>query len=273
MLTKVYHDAAEALRSATALVIGAGAGMGVDSGLPDFRGTEGFWRAYPPFRGKRFDEMSRPVWFQTDPHLAWGFFGHRLQLYRSAIPHDGFQILRKWAERIPSFVVTSNVDGQFQKAGFSESNLFEFHGSIHCLQCAQPCGNDLWPAADLELDIDMATIRTTSDLPRCPRCEGIARPNILMFSDRQWIDERSEAQLRRWRAWLRNVDSSRMVAIELGAGLAVPTVRIECESLGGTLIRLNPRDSSVPAHGISLPVGALEGLRGIDQQVTRESRC
>ena len=49
-----------------ALLIGAGAGMGVDSGLPDFRGPEGFWRAYPAFRGRRFEEMSNPVWFDRD---------------------------------------------------------------------------------------------------------------------------------------------------------------------------------------------------------------
>ncbi len=76
--------AADAIRGASALLIGAGAGMGVDSGLPDFRGNEGFWKAYPPFRGRQFAEMSTPHWFRTDPALAWGFFGHRLNLYREA---------------------------------------------------------------------------------------------------------------------------------------------------------------------------------------------
>src|SRR2546421_8973787 len=69
--------AAEAIAAADALLIGAGAGMGVDSGLPDFRGPEGFWRAYPLFRarGLRFEQMSNPVWFRQDPTQAWGFFG------------------------------------------------------------------------------------------------------------------------------------------------------------------------------------------------------
>ncbi len=66
-----YLQAAEAIRAADALLIGAGAGMGVDSGLPDFRGPEGFWRAYPAFRGRRFEEISNPVWFQRDPEQAW----------------------------------------------------------------------------------------------------------------------------------------------------------------------------------------------------------
>src|SRR5688572_32510360 len=59
--------ASEAVRSADALLIGAGAGMGVDSGLPDFRGDEGFWKAYPPFRGRSFAEISTPSWFHRDP--------------------------------------------------------------------------------------------------------------------------------------------------------------------------------------------------------------
>ena len=61
--------AAAALREADALLVCAGAGMGVDSGLPDFRGTEGFWRAYPVIAklGLSFEEMANPAWFQTDP--------------------------------------------------------------------------------------------------------------------------------------------------------------------------------------------------------------
>jgi NAD-dependent SIR2 family protein deacetylase len=45
--------------------------MSVDSGLPDFRGDEGFWNAYPPFRGRRFAELSNPYWFRADPEQAW----------------------------------------------------------------------------------------------------------------------------------------------------------------------------------------------------------
>ena len=58
--------------------------MGVDSGLPDFRGTQGFWRAYPLYAklGLDFASMANPRWFTTDPAFAWGFYGHRLELYR-----------------------------------------------------------------------------------------------------------------------------------------------------------------------------------------------
>src|SRR5215475_14880298 len=114
------RDAADAVRAADALLIGAGAGMGVDSGLPDFRGNEGFWKAYPPFKGRPFESMSNPQWFVSDPELAWGFMGHRMHLYRDTTPHAGFQMLRRWGEKKPLgyFIYTSNVDGQFQKSGF-----------------------------------------------------------------------------------------------------------------------------------------------------------
>ncbi|MBL9109369.1 MAG: NAD-dependent protein deacetylase, partial [Myxococcales bacterium] len=92
--------------------------MGVDSGLPDFRGDEGFWRAYPAYGhlGLSFVDLANPRWFSTDPDLAWGFYGHRLALYRRTVPHSGFARLREIASRLRhgAFVLTSNVDGQFQ---------------------------------------------------------------------------------------------------------------------------------------------------------------
>jgi len=270
-LNEQYQLAAEALISADALLIGAGAGIGVDSGLPDFRGPEGFWKAYPPFHGRRFREISTPHWFQTDPQLAWGFFGHRLNLYRDAIPHEGFQILQRWSKRFSrgSFVFTSNVDGQFQKAGFSSDLIVECHGSIHHLQCSRPCQNDIWPVGELRLEIDLQTIKTTSPLPSCPQCGGVARPNILMFGDSYWVEDRTARQWKKWQTWLRVANAGRLVTIELGAGLAVPTVRIECELQPGTLIRVNPSEAEVEPGGISVPAGALTALREIDDRINK----
>src|SRR4051812_49952198 len=89
-LDALLGAAADAVRNAEALLIGAGAGMGVDSGLPDFRGPEGFWQAYPPFRGRRFEEVSTPHWFEADPPLAWGLLRHPMKLYPAAGPHRRF---------------------------------------------------------------------------------------------------------------------------------------------------------------------------------------
>src|SRR5258706_6437742 len=128
-LAETIRQAALSVQNADALLITAGAGMGVDSGLPDFRGREGFWKAYPPLAkaGLSFQEVANPIWFAQDPELAWGFYGHRLHLYRETTPHIGFEILRRWAENLSggAFIFTSNVDGQFQKAGFQDELVAE----------------------------------------------------------------------------------------------------------------------------------------------------
>ncbi|QEL13754.1 SIR2 family NAD-dependent protein deacylase [Limnoglobus roseus] len=268
-LDAIYLAAAEAIHTADALLIGAGAGMGVDSGLPDFRGAEGFWKAYPPFRGRQFADLSTPHWFSADPALAWGFFGHRLNMYRAATPHRGFEILRRWAARVPlgAFVFTSNVDGQFQKAGFADGQILECHGSIHHLQCHRKCGQPIWPSDGVQVDVDEMTIRARSAFPTCPACGAIARPNILMFGDWDWDRIRSADQRRNYEDWLQRVDGRRVVAIEMGAGLAIPTVREECEEQSQVLIRINPREAETPPGGIALPLGAAEALGEIDARL------
>ena len=140
------------LRDAEAVLITAGAGMGVDSGLPDFRGNQGFWNAYPAYKrlGFNFVEMASPDRFRDAPELGWGFYGHRLDLYQKTTPHAGFAKLLSYAESKPHGygVFTSNVDGQFQMAGFSEEHIVECHGSIHHLQCFEGCTEAIWDIGD-----------------------------------------------------------------------------------------------------------------------------
>lgn len=265
-----FEQAAAWVEQADALLVAAGAGMGVDSGLPDFRGNEGFWKAYPALGRGRIDffRIASPEAFRRTPQRAWGFYGHRLALYRRTVPHAGFQTLRRWIARAPlgGAVFTSNVDGQFQKAGFAPEWIDECHGSIHHLQCLAPCHPGIWPADDFLPEVDEEECLLRNAPPRCPRCGGLARPNILMFGDGEWLEARERAQARRLDGWLSQV--SRPVVIELGAGTAVPSVRLFSHQVlqmqEGRLIRINPREPQVPGRGsVSLPLGALEGLNGM----------
>lgn len=255
-----------AFGDASAIVITAGAGMGVDSGLPDFRGPEGFWEAYPPYRrlGIRFEEAANPEHFDRDPHFGWGFYGHRTTLYRRTTPHDGFRILHDIlrARRLDHFVVTSNVDGQFQKGGFAGERIWEVHGSIHHLQCTTPCSRSIWENRE-EIPVDESTMRARR-IPRCPRCGDVARPNILMFGDFTWIEDRSERQRERFTEFTLRHRGKRIVILEIGAGTAIPTIRRLGENLaarfGSLLIRINPRDTWVPEEGVSIPLGGRDGI-------------
>jgi NAD-dependent SIR2 family protein deacetylase len=253
-------------------LITAGAGMGIDSGLPDFRGPGGFWSVYPALGRARiaFESIANPAAFERDPRLAWGFYGHRLGLYRHTEPHAGFRMLRALATSLPAgaHIFTSNVDGQFQKAGFAADQVCEIHGSIHHLQCAAGCSERIWPADEFQPRVDAENCRLLGDLPHCPHCGALARPNILMFGDWGWLDRRTALQHQRLQQWLASVD--RLVCIEIGAGTNIPTVRHFSEDCGGKLIRINPGEPEVPdpATGIGLALGGLDGIARLHLALT-----
>ena len=267
----IYAEAARAIRGAGALVVATGAGMGIDSGLPDFRGDQGFWKAYPAYEriGLSFVDAANPDRFEEDPAFGWGFYGHRLHLYRNTLPHDGYRILLHWMERlsIPGFAVTSNVDGQFQKAGWDPDRVHEVHGSIHHLQCTVPCEDEIWECTE-DVPVDLDTMRAER-VPACRRCRRVARPNILMFGDGAWLPDRSAVQGRRFQAFLEANGEGRVVVLEIGAGTAVATIRWLSERLGrlpdSLVIRVNPREADIRPPHRGLPVGALEALSGIDR--------
>ncbi|TFW17730.1 SIR2 family NAD-dependent protein deacylase [Duganella callida] len=267
----LLEQAATLVSQADLLIVAAGAGMGVDSGLPDFRGNEGFWQAYPALGRARmaFASVASPATFHDDPALAWGFYGHRLNLYRATVPHPGFALLKKWGKRMRhgDAVFTSNVDGQFQRAGFDPQRIYECHGSIHHLQCLQPCGAQIWSADDFTPRVDNDACRLLNAAPSCPHCGAMARPNILMFGDGGWNEQRASAQEMRLDALLRQAE--RPLVIELGAGMAIPSVRHFGHRVirhhNGRMIRVNPREPQVASpHDVGLASGARAALEAID---------
>ena len=269
-IQKNIQRAKDLLSESDAIFITAGAGMGVDSGLPDFRGVEGFWNAYPKAKelGLKFEEMANPEWFESDPKLAWAFYGHRLHLYRDTVPHEGFNKLLDLSntKKYGSFVFTSNVDGQFQKTGFKEEQMMECHGSIHELQCIDNCQGMLWPSDDTSIEIEEG-FRAKEPLPSCPFCGEIARPNILMFGDYGWEYARTDGQRDRLVKWMDKLEAegAKLAIVEIGAGTAVPTVRNTSDQIakrfGVPVIRINPRESF--GADIELPMGAEEAIKHI----------
>jgi NAD-dependent SIR2 family protein deacetylase len=269
------RQAAEAVRRAEVLVLASGAGMGVDSGLPDFRGEKGFWKAYPMYErlGMTFAGAANPRNFLGDPAFGWGFYGHRTGLYRATEPHEGFRILLRWIERLglEHFAVTSNVDGQFQKAGFDEEKVLEVHGSIHQLQCLKPCSGAIWPNRE-EIPVDHDTMRALH-IPRCIHCGGVARPNILMFGDFSWLSDRTDRQEIQFEMFLEENKGRATAVVEMGAGTAIPTIRNLSERLGRrkgvTVIRINPREPWIDAPHLAVPEGSLAALQAVEFILTK----
>uniref|UniRef100_G3A567 protein acetyllysine N-acetyltransferase n=1 Tax=Ralstonia syzygii R24 TaxID=907261 RepID=G3A567_9RALS len=222
---------------------------------------------YPALKqdGIGFHDIATPEAFHVRPQQAWGFYGHRLALYRKAVPHAGFHMLREMAEAMPEGyrIFTSNVDGQFQRAGSDPASVHECHGSIHKLQCLDDCNGEVWPASGFDpvVDDDGHCLLMNAP-PRCPACGALARPHILMFDDNTWVHGPTSVDRDRLDAWWLGREG--LLVIEIGAGEAVPTVRRFGERVGSRLIRINMRDEAVKGpHHIGLRGSALAVLSAL----------
>ena len=256
-----YEDAAKLINSKKHLLITAGAGMGVDSGLPDFRGKNGLWTASPVMKNsmKSYRDLAQPKLFKNLPSKAWGFYGKRINEYRRTIPHEGFHILKDWAEKHfdSFFIFTTNVDNQFQAAGFDKDKIVECHGSILHKQCLKNCSHRIWEM-DHDIKVDKRGF-AAGDLPECPDCRSMARPNVHMFADLEWNSSRTAKQEKNYRQWEKSINPAELLIIEIGAGIIIKNCRLEAKRLNAPVIRINP-DHSETENGASISCGALEAL-------------
>lgn len=121
---------------------------------------------------------------------------------------------------------------------------------------------EVWSADSWIPEVDDCTCMLLSDLPTCPHCGGLARPAILMFGDSQWIDRRLRAQLARLHGWRNKVE--RLLVIEVGAGTAIPSVRIFGEGQDAPIIRINSDEAKTDAdRGVSLAMRGIDAMQGI----------
>jgi len=223
-----WQRAAGAIDRASAVFIGSGADMALDSGLPDFsRMLEPQNEALPTmFRKTDLVTSGRDVdsWFRQHPEQAWGFFAHQLNLVRHTTPHTGFGILNHWvvSKALGAFVVTSNIDGHFEKAGFDPDRICEIRGSLHWLQPLKESIGSIppWSAAKVDLKVDGETGCALGELPIGP--DGcMARPNVQMTSDGDWDPVRMKAQQLCLRRWIQDCTQQKTeaVVIEIGTGV------------------------------------------------------
>jgi len=256
----------DTLYSTDALIITAGAGASADSGVSTFRGDGGLWERKGK-SGYSFVDLAQPHWFESDPDIAWGFYGKRYLEYKEAKPGIVYETLYSWAKDIPHFVFTSNVDKLFQRAGFKEENIFEIHGSISHIQSLKAGESSISELKGIEFSIDEKD-RAVGYLPTCPDTGKIARPNICMFSDNTWDPRRSRSQEILYEDFLAK-HYKKILILEIGAGKIIPTVRWESERLarsnGATLIRVNTVDHDIPKDisGISVSKTASSFFREV----------
>jgi NAD-dependent SIR2 family protein deacetylase len=285
-LNHVIRQAAKVIAESDAILFVTGAGMGVDMGLPDFRTSSKFWKDLNHRDITRYEDSSDIKWFEQEPDFMWGLNYHQISMYREAAVHDGYLAISELIQmkaKSNYFCYTSNIDGVLQRCvGLNQMRIREIHGNIHRLQCTRyDCSREVWEEK-VELEYDPVTFCATTPLPVCRNCGQLARPNVWYCKDGQYVlDERSRAISEEYERWIHQMELShaKIAVIECGAGLVIPSARIEseliCERLNGALVRINPVDHMVPVEdlaeqyraSIGIPLGAREGLTRILAEV------
>lgn len=263
---------ARLLTEADALLITAGSGMSAESLPPDDAQLQQLQARFE-LQGRSFRDLAQPRRFDEQPERAWAWYGQRQRWYQRMQPHDGYRMLHAWAQAMPcgSFVATTNIDGQFYKAGFTDWQVLERHGSLFLYQCTRPCQREVWGMPVPDFAIDPVELRATGELPQCPRCGALARPNVMMYDDTRWVDLVRCEQQQRFDAWLASVRGKRLVVVEIGAGEGVASVRRigdrMLERSRVSLVRINPTatEEDEPVHVLRLP--ALTAVELINQSL------
>ena len=190
--------------------------------------------------------------FDLHPIEAWNFYINRFITYSRYEPHKGYTDLLNLNKDM--FVVTSNVDGHFERAGFDPEKIVEIHGDLKTMQCSKFCCRETWAMPEWDEEIHQY-----SEIPKCPHCAAVLRPQVMMFNDPYFYYNKVDDQLARYRAW--EESKRNIVGIELGAGTSIPSIRIFGAERTQKLIRINPYDAEITrSQDISIPTTAVEGI-------------
>jgi NAD-dependent SIR2 family protein deacetylase len=294
---EIIDKAADLVLSCEAILFTSGAGMGVSSGFGTFRGIAAdVWSPLLQHPELDYIDMCNTSWFRkpqgnscnyNTANFGYTFWTHRYNTYTSTAPHRGYFIAKQWSELNhfkSAFSFTSNIDGHWIKSGWNESSVLECHGSIDYMQCVNNCRNRIWPTNDiLKLTVDPNTNCVIDRLPSCPNCHGLARPNVFMFNDGAYLENRKNEQISHYKQFKLDVAAANrnLLVIELGAGTAIPTVRRESERVftderwTAHLIRINPLvehskinvnyQTRSKGQAIELSMDALTALTLIDE--------
>ena len=206
----------DCLRSARHVAVLTGAGISAESGVPTFRDAlSGLWAKYRP------EDLATPEAFVRNPALVWEWYAWRRELVRSVQPNEGHRALARLAGRFETFtLITQNVDGLHQRAG--SRDIIELHGNLARVKCFEQ-GH---VAVDMPEDGRIP--------PRCPRCQGRLRPDVVWFGEA--LPEAALAA-----AFAAAGDCDVFIAIGT-SGLVHPAADLPLAALraGRTLVEINP---------------------------------
>lgn len=216
----IPEELIQQLRAAKRVTVLTGAGVSAESGVPTFRDAQtGLWANYSP------EELATPRAFQRNPRLVWEWYAWRRKLIANAQPNPAHLALAEMARRFSEFhLITQNVDGLHQRAGSHEA--IELHGNITRTKCFN------------EGTVVSKWAETGEVPPRCPRCGGPLRPDVVWFEEPLPAAELTRAV---------KASSACDVFLAIGtSALVYPAAALPFEALrhGAALVEINPKPTS-----------------------------
>jgi NAD-dependent deacetylase len=168
-----------------------GAGVSAESGIPTFRGKDGYWRNLDPIK------LATPEAFARDPELVWQWYSERRERIRDAQPNAGHEAIARLAQHADEFLlVTQNVDDLHERAGLAKTEMVQIHGDIFVTKCSrcdfsyagrggspEPPGAHAGEAENGRLRSIAPTLGNDGNLPRCPNCGALMRPGVVWFGE------------------------------------------------------------------------------------------
>jgi NAD-dependent SIR2 family protein deacetylase len=280
-------EAKKIISDCDGVLIIAGAGMSVDSGICTYRGTNGIWNRSIQVGNNNYsyDEISSLKMWKEFPELAWGFKAYFYKMMRNCEPHEGYYKLLDYVRTINNnyFICTSNIDNYFEHAGFDKDKIYEVHGTMKSLQCMdKKCSLRNGIIEMTEAHIPMVDENTLigSNLPSCPYCSNILRPNVSMFGDYDFYGKPYEFARKKMELWLKENEQNgkKIVILEIGCGINPHSLRMyNGKMMSGEwklpkmntimkTIRLNP-DDDIDNTCIQIRMGAKQAINSLLKSV------
>ena len=272
IMEKKLRELKERIREADAVLIGAGAGLSTAAGF--IYSGERFDRYFGDF-GRRYgfhDMYSGGFYPYEAPETFWAYWSRYIWINRyQDAPKSTYADLKKLVRDKDCFVLTTNVDHCFQKAGFDKERLFYTQGDYGLFQCVKPCCDRTWDNEDTVRRMVLAQgyeigerheltkpsgaapamSVPTELLPRCPNCGRPLTMN-LRSDDRFVEDEGWKDAAVRYEAWLTAHQKGRVVYLEIGVGyntpgiIKYPFMRQVYKNPDATYACLNMEEEAVP---------------------------
>lgn len=239
------------------LVVLTGAGISAESGIPTFRGPEGYWRAGS--KEYRPQEMATLRMFEAHPDEVWAWYLYRRGVCRRARPNSGHLALVELARLFPDrfALITQNVDGLHLRAGSEPRHLFEIHGNIFHMRCARACSHGVYPIPDAVPDKGKGEPMADEDrrLLKCPVCGSPARPHVL------WFDESYNEEYYNFETALKlSIRTGFLLVVGTSGSTTLPLLMgREVASSGGFVVDINLQENPFSEMAVTSGGGFVQG--------------